>query len=268
MEQRALGKGRASVPVVGLGTWQRFEAAAAAGRDGALVVRALDDGTRVFDSSPMYGRAERLLAAALGTRRDEAFVATKVWTESPEEGVEQLDRAVTWFDGRVDLMQIHNLAGWRAHLPALEAARDDGRVGLVGATHYSPSAFDDLAVVMASGRIDAVQLPYNPHERAAERRLLPLGDELGLGVVVMRPLGAGALLRASPEPAALKPLGPFGVTTWAQALLKWVLSDPRCHVAIPATSQPDRVSENAAAGAPPWFGPDERRLVERLAGAA
>jgi diketogulonate reductase-like aldo/keto reductase len=81
----------------------------------------------------------------------------------------------------------------------------------------------------------------------------------------MRPLAKGELLRRHPSPDELLPLGPFGVHTWPQALLKWVLSDPRCHVAIPATSRPERAAENAAAGAPPWFGPDERELVARLA---
>jgi diketogulonate reductase-like aldo/keto reductase len=84
----------------------------------------------------------------------------------------------------------------------------------------------------------------------------------------MRPFAEGALLRRPPPAAALAPLHPFGVTTWAQALLKWILSDPRCQVAIPATSSPARMQENAAAGAPPWLGPDERALVARLAGAA
>jgi diketogulonate reductase-like aldo/keto reductase len=108
-------------------------------------------------------------------------------------------------------------------------------------------------------------LPYNPSERAVERRLLPLVDELGLGVLIMRPFGEGGLLRRTPSADDLAPLRPFGVHTWAQALLKWVLSDRRCHVALPATSRPERVAENAAAGAPPWFGPEERELVARLA---
>jgi aryl-alcohol dehydrogenase-like predicted oxidoreductase len=98
-----------------------------------------------------------------------------------------------------------------------------------------------------------------------ERELLPLAEELGMGVVVMRPFGQGSLMRRVPSDARLAPFRQFGVTTWAQALLKWILSDPRCHVAIPATSRPGRPSENAAAGDPPWFGPDERDLVSRLA---
>jgi diketogulonate reductase-like aldo/keto reductase len=266
MDNRDLGSDGVSLPVVGLGTWRRMEAAAAAGRHQTLVNAALDVGIRVFDSSPMYGKAEPLLAEALAGRRDEAFVATKVWARSPAEGREQLDRAIGWF-GRVDLMQIHNLVFWRDHLTMLEAARDEGRVGLIGATHYSAAAFAELVEVMSTGRIDAIQVPYNPHEREVEHRVLPLAEELGLGVLVMRPLGEGGLLRHPPGSAELAPLRPFGVTTWAQALIKWGLSDRRCHVAIPATADPDRITENASAGSPPWFQPEQRDLVSRLARA-
>ena len=111
-----------------------------------------------------------------------------------------------------------------------------------------------------------MQVPLNPFERECEERILPLATELGLAVIVMRPLGEGALLRRRPSVEELAPLREFGVTTWAQALLKWVLSDERVDVAIPATSDPEHARENAAAGEPPWFGPEERRLVERLAG--
>ena len=267
MENRSLGRGRVSVPVVGLGTWQRLEAAAAAGRHRELTGAAIAAGIRLFDTSPMYGDAERLLAAALDGRRDQVLIADKIWTPSAEEGAAQLDRAVAWYGGRVDLMQIHNLVSWPARLTMLEAARDRGLVGLIGATHYSPAAFGELAELMRSGRIDAVQVPYNPAQREAEPTILPLADELGLGVLLMRPLGEGQLLCRPPGPAALEPLRPFGVTTWAQALIKWGLSDPRVHVSLAATAQPGRVAENAAAGSPPWFGPDERAYIQRLATA-
>ena len=119
---------------------------------------------------------------------------------------------------------------------------------------------------MKTGRITAIQIPYNPHERDVEAAILPLAADLDLGVVVMRPFGERALLRHMPEASQLEPLAAFGVTTWAQALLKWVLSDPRCHVAIPATFDLAHLRENAQAGSPPWFGPGERSYVAQLAG--
>ena len=200
MENRSLGKGRVSVPVVGLGTWRRLEAAAAAGRQGELVEAAIAAGIRVIDTSPMYGEAEQLLSGALGGHREQVFVADKVWTPSAADGAAQLSRAVNWYGGRVDLMQIHNLVAWQAHLPMLEAARDRGLVGLIGATHYSPAAFGELAEVMRTGRIDAVQVPYNPAHREAERTILPLADDLGLGVLLMRPLGEGAAHAPAAQP--------------------------------------------------------------------
>jgi len=254
--------------VVGMGTWQTLDVrgaqAEAAARE--VVRAALAAGTTVVDSSPMYGESERVLAEALGEGRSEAFVATKVWTPDPRAGEAQVERALALYGRRVDLYQIHNLVAWREHLPRLERRRDAGEVGLIGATHYSPRAFGELAEVMRGGRIAAIQVPYNPAERDVEREILPLAAELGLGVVVMRPFGGGGLGRRAPDARELAPLREFGVTTWGQALLKWVLSNPRCTVAIPATTRPARAAENAAAGRPPWFGPDERALVERLAG--
>lgn len=266
MERRILGRAGLSVPAVGMGTWRTFDVrgVAAEGNARAVVDEALASGANFFDSSPMYGEAERVLGGALRVRRDTAVVATKVWARSRAEGRAQAARALDYFGGRVDLYQVHNLVNWREHLTLLEELKESGRVSAVGVTHYSPSAFGELAEVLKTGRVEAVQIPYNPSEREVEREILPLAAGLGLGVVVMRPFGEGSLLRRPPDVKELEPLRPFGVRTWAQALLKWVLSDSRCHVAIPATSKPSRMRENAEAGVPPWFGPEEREHVARL----
>jgi aryl-alcohol dehydrogenase-like predicted oxidoreductase len=266
MELRTLGKTGLQVPVVGMGTWQTFDVRGEAAEQNArqVVDAALAAGANFFDSSPMYGEAERVLGKTLENRRDAALIATKVWAHSVSEGRNQIERAFRFFGNRVDFYQIHNLASWQDHLPVLEKLRDEGRIRAIGATHYSASAFDELKRVMKTGRITGIQIPYNPLERAVEREILPLAADLNLGVVVMRPFGGGGLVRKSISPADLLPLKSFGVTTWAQALLKWVLSDPRCHVAIPATSHPARMTENASVDVP-WFGVDERKLVERLA---
>jgi diketogulonate reductase-like aldo/keto reductase len=261
LETRPLGAGGPRVPVVGLGTWQVLDLP---GGRPDVVAAALDAGATVFDSSPMYGAAERALADNLGDRRDEAFVATKLWTPDDAEAERQAERALRWYGGRVELYQVHNLVRWRARLDLLERLQADGRVGAIGATHYSAAHLDELEAVMRSGRISAVQVPYNPLQREVERRILPLAEELGIGVVVMRPFGEGALVRREPPAAELRALG---VQTWAQALLKWVLADHRVTVAIPATSKPDRAASNTAAGRPPYLDDDQRARVERLIGA-
>jgi aryl-alcohol dehydrogenase-like predicted oxidoreductase len=258
VEERRLG------PVIGLGTWNTFDGDVDAAR--IVVDAALEAGCRVFDSSPMYRRAEASLGAALDGRRDGATVATKIWAESVAEGRRQFEAQLGWY-GRVEVEQIHNLAAWEEQLPWLEQERDSGRIGRLGVTHYQASAFDEVARALRSRRFETLQVPLNPHERDCERELLPLAAELGVAVIVMRPLGAGALVRRAPAAAELEPLREFGVETWPQALLKWALSDDRVDVLIPATGSPGHAEANARAGSPPWLGPDERRLVERLAGA-
>lgn len=253
IEHRRLG------PVIGLGTWRTFGGDSTRAR--SVVDAAMDAGVRLIDSSPMYGGAEAALGEALAARRDGASVATKIWASSVEEGREQLRRQLGWF-GRVEIEQIHNLVAWEQHVEWLEEERDAGRIARLGVTHYAASALDELARALWTRRFDTVQVPLNPRERACERELLPLAAELGVAVIVMRPLGEGALLRRGPDPAILASLG---VESWPEALLKWALSDERVDVVIPATRSRDHARANARAGEPPFFDADQRRLVEGLA---
>jgi aryl-alcohol dehydrogenase-like predicted oxidoreductase len=250
MERRRFGRTGWEVPVVGLGTWQTFDVDRSGEDAAAEVVEAVwEGGTRFFDSSPMYGRAEGVLGRALADHRPDALVATKIWTSSMSEARSQFDAQLEFFGGHVDLEQVHNLVAWREHLDWLEEQRDAGRIGFLGATHYAASAFDALEQVMRTGRIDAIQIPYNPLERDAERRILPLAAELDLGVIAMRPLGGGSLVRRFD----------------AAELLKWTLADERVHVAIPATSSVAHARINTEAGEQPW--PTQRERDDLLARA-
>jgi aryl-alcohol dehydrogenase-like predicted oxidoreductase len=266
MERRAFGQCGFDVPVVGMGTWKTFDIGPNdEGYAAAIVAQAIEGGSNFFDSSPMYGSAEGVLGRALERQRDRAIVATKIWTRSASEGRKQAEAALRYYGGVVDLYQVHNLVNWRAQLDLLEELKARGAVRAIGATHYQWPAFGELEDVMHSGRIAAIQIPYNPRQREVERRILPLAHDLGLGVVVMRPFGEGSLVQRSPDAAALRPLEAFGVRTWPQALLKWVLSDRRCHVTIPATLNRQHLADNIAAGSEPWFGADERDYVATLA---
>jgi aryl-alcohol dehydrogenase-like predicted oxidoreductase len=257
MDRRRLGRSEVTLPAVGMGTWRTFDTDE---NRRPLVDFAIASGVDLFDSSPMYGRAEAALARALAGIRERVVVATKIWTSSAEEGAAQADHALRLF-GHVDIYQVHNLVNVPAQLALLERLKSAGQVRAVGATHYQESAFQDLATLMKSKRLDMVQIPYNPLRRTAERELLPLAESLGLGVLVMSPLQHGILDRR-PSPAQLKELG---VATWAQAVLKWVASDPRVTTVLTATQQADHVRENALAGDPPFFTPEQRGLVSRIA---
>ena len=257
MHKRSLGRTSIDVPAIGMGTWRTFDT----DEDRRpLVEAALEAGIDLFDFSPMYGRAETTLARALEGKRDRVLVATKIWTAGNDEGERQALHALQLF-GQVDIYQVHNLLNVPAQLALLERLKSQGSVRAVGATHYQESAFGELARLMETGRLDMVQIPYNPLRRTAEREILPLAESLGMGVLVMSPLQHGILDRR-PTVAQLKELG---VEAWPQALLKWIASDPRVSTVLTATQQPDHVRENARAGDPPFFNPEQRALVVRIA---
>ena len=254
METRRLG------PVVGLGTWNTFDGDAALARE--VVEAAIDAGTRLFDTSPMYGGAEAALSAALGARREDVVVATKIWATSVDEGREQFARQLQWYGGRVDVEQVHNLVRWREHLEWLRGEQDAGRIGRLGVTHYQASAFGALADALSTHWFQVLQVPYNPWERECERELLPLAEELGVAVIAMRPVGGSGENRRRSIELSDEQRSQLGVETWAQALLSWALADERVDSVIPATSRPERTRENTKVVR---FTPEQRALVEHLA---
>src|SRR5918999_4895098 len=249
MEFRQLSSLR--VPVIGLGTARTFDVSAE--RDIAvrrqIIERCLASRVTFIDSSPMYGQSERVIGLTTGDCRGHFQFATKVWCHGRAQGETQIEHSFRLLKtDYIDLLQIHNLVDWQTHLGTLERLQGQGRIGLIGITHYSTSAYPTMLEIMRSRRIHAVQIPYNVRERSCEERILPLAAELGIGVIVMEPLEKGRYVKGLRRPPDLSPLATFGIRTWGQALLAWVLGDSRVSVAIPATSRPERIEENAAAG--------------------
>jgi diketogulonate reductase-like aldo/keto reductase len=272
MMQRPIPRSGESLPVIGLGTWQTFDIGPTDAERGSLR-QVLSDfvklGGSVVDSSPMYGRSEDVvgdLAAELNAHK-KLFLATKVWTSGREEGIRQMEQSLAKLRAsRVDLMQVHNLVDYRTHLATLRGWKEQGRVRYIGVTHYTESAYDDVAKVIQSEELDFVQINYSVAERAAERRLLPLTAERGLAVLVNRPFAAGGLFRkvsSHPLPAWAAEID---CASWAQIFLKFIISHPAVNCAIPATSKVQHLRDNMQAG----FGrlPDSQmreRIARRIA---
>jgi aryl-alcohol dehydrogenase-like predicted oxidoreductase len=266
VDERMFGRRGPRLPVVGMGTRKTLDVSDPAQVEARkrLVNEALTAGTRIFDSSPMYGAAERVLGQALEGRRKEAFVATKVWARSASEIESQISASLECFGGHIDLYQVHNLMHTEEVLHRLKELRSTGQVSMIGVTHHDPRALPELARWMEKGDIDAVQLLYNASRVEVEERVLPLAAELGIGVLIMEPLGAGMLVAEEPPAGLMDRLRAKGVRTWAQSLPKWVLSDPRVHAVLPATRRAGRPSENAVAGAPPWLDAEERDAIRAV----
>lgn len=257
------------LPVIGLGTWQTFDVDAADREPLAEVLEAFVGlGGRLVDSSPMYGRAESVLGDLAAERgvAETLFVATKVWTRGRREGVEQMEASMRKLRADpIDLMQVHNLLDVETQLETLREWKEAGRVRYVGVTHYTSSAYPELERVLERHRLDFLQINYSVGEREAERRLLPLAAERGVAVIANRPFAGGGLLPRlgqRPLPGYAKELG---CKSWAQLLLKFVVSHPAVTCAIPATSKLAHLRQNMRAGTGAL--PDEA-LRQRIAADA
>jgi diketogulonate reductase-like aldo/keto reductase len=267
-----------SLPAIGLGSWITFNVGAdrRLRRECAEVVKAfLDGGGRMIDSSPMYGSSQSVIGEALaalaapdaGARR--AYAADKVWTGDGARGAEQVEASRRlWGVPRFDLLQVHNLLAWEAHLPMLLAMKAAGRVRHVGITTSEGRRHADIERVMRAHPIDFVQLTYNPADREAEARLLPLAQERGIAVIANRPFREGALLRRLQRQRLPAYAAEIGCDGWAQLVLKFIVSHPAITCAIPATSRVDHVRQNLGAmrGAQP-DAPLRQRIAADVAAA-
>jgi diketogulonate reductase-like aldo/keto reductase len=241
------------LPVIGLGSWITFNV----GEDGvardacAEVMRDFfAAGGGMIDSSPMYGSSQAVIGyglAKLGMPSG-LFSADKVWISSGARGPEQIEESRSlWGVPRFDLLQVHNLRAWEAHLETLFAMKADGRLRYVGITTSDGRRHAEIEEVMASRPIDFVQATYNVVDREIERRILPLAQERGIAVIVNRPFQEGALIDEVADHPLPDWAAEIGCANWAQFLLKFIVAHPAVTCAIPATSSVDHVRENMGA---------------------
>lgn len=253
MLKRTIPSSGEEIAAVGVGTWRGFDIGnreADRARRREVLQLLLDSGASVIDSSPMYGRAEGVagdLLADLGLR-DEAFIATKVWTQGGRQGVREMEESFRLFrTDTIDLMQVHNLVDWRTHLDPMRTWKAEGRLRYTGYTHYRPHAFDDLMDCVRAEPVDFLQFCYSIDERDAEDEILPFCAANGIATLINVPFGGGGLLsRLAHKPLPALAAG-LGCTSWAQFCLKYVISHPAVTCAIPGTANPAHMADLLAA---------------------
>jgi aryl-alcohol dehydrogenase-like predicted oxidoreductase len=262
--------GNLALPVIGLGTYEVFDVAGSAAElseRAELLARLTDSGGSVVDSSPMYNRSEKIIGELIAARgrRDDLFLATKVWTDGREAGLAQMRRSSELMHADViDLMQVHNLRDTETHMKSIRELQDRGRIRFSGLTHYRADALGALEAAMLQFKPQFVQINYSLGEREADQRLLPLARDHGVGVLINRPFQAGELF-AAVRGKSLPAWAEDFAASWGQFFLKFIVSHPAVSCAIPATSKITHMRDNVQAGSGPM--PDEatrKRMVAHL----
>jgi len=244
------------LPVVGLGTYEVFDVGGspdevAMRRD--IVDRLLDAGGSVLDTSPMYNRSERIIGEVLDAsgRRNDCFLATKVWTDGKDRGAAQMQRSADLMNVEViDLMQVHNLRDTDVHMDTIRAWQESGRLRYNGITHYTAGALGDMEAAMKKHKPQFIQINYSLGEREADKRLLPLAADMGIAVIANRPFVTGKLF-AAVRGRELPDWATAFADSWGQFFLKYIIGHDAISCVIPATSKATHMADNLGAG----FGP-------------
>lgn len=259
------------LPVIGMGTSGSFEVGNTEAELAPLrevLRRFFAAGASVIDTAPSYGQAEAVMGRLLEELdlRDKAFLATKISSNGRDAGLAQFERSLALLrTDHVELLQVHSLQDWQTQMALIEELKKQGKTRYSGVTHWLDSGHEALTEVVTRTRPDFLQINYSVISRGAEDRLFPLAQELGVAVLVNRSFDDGRLFAK----VAGKPLPGWaaeaGISSWAQAFLRFSLSHPAVTALIPATGKPERQSDNLLAGhGEPLTAEQRRSLIEQV----
>lgn len=247
------------VPAIGIGTARRYDNPRGEGELAPLsatIARFVEQGGRVIDTAPSYGRAEPVvgeLVAALGVR-EKLFLATKVGASNRQDGLAQIEQSFRNLrTDRIDLIAVHNLHDVANQLAILRDLKAQGRIRALGITTSFDGQYTAFEAVMRREALDTIQIDYALDNRNAAARILPLAQEKGVAVMINLPFGRSRLFEATRGRPLPDWASEIGAATWAQVFLKYVISHPCKPIAIPGMAQARYVDDNlgAARGALP-----------------
>ncbi|MBT1710418.1 aldo/keto reductase [Fulvivirgaceae bacterium PWU5] len=253
MNTRPIPSSGEQLPLVGLGTWIHDVGNDNAERQPLTEVLNLmvQQGGKLIDTSPMYGRAEEVIGdlAAASPVREKLFYATKVWTTGEAAGIHQMDDSLRKMQRKtMDLVQVHNLTDWKTHLRTLQRRKAEGKVRYTGITHYTTAAHAQLEQILKTEAVDFVQFNYSLRVRHAERSLLQAAQDKGVAVIINEPFEKGSLFSLTKGKTLPSWAADYDIQSWAQFFLKYILSHPAVTCAIPGTSSPKHIVDNMLAG--------------------
>jgi diketogulonate reductase-like aldo/keto reductase len=253
MLKRIIPSSGKELPVIGMGTWQTFNAANTKAYPALEnVLRTMHNaGGTLMDSSPMYGRSEQVIGDITSQMEisNDFFYATKVWTRGLQEGIWQMENSILRMKRKnLDLIQIHNLTDWQTHLPILQLWKETGRIRYIGITHYTDSSHEDLEKILRIQNVDFVQFNFSISERHAEKRLLDAAADLGVATLINRPFGSGNLFNKVKGKALPPWVKELQIESWSAYFLKYIISHPAVTCVIPATANVAHAADNFKAG--------------------
>ena len=253
MLQRIIPSSGESIPVIGLGTWIKFDVTSASEKETLINNLKIfaEKGGKLIDTSPMYGNAEKVIGEVTQQSgiANSFFYATKVWTTGREEGIQQMGSSLQKMQRKnADLIQIHNLVDWQTHLKTLRQWKEEGKVRYIGITHYTTAHHGELESIIKKEKIDFVQFNYSIGVRNAERSLLQTAMDKGVAVLINEPLEKGELFKKVKGKSLPGWAIENDMHTWAQFFLKYIISHPAVTCIIPATSNPKNLLDNLSAG--------------------
>ena len=271
MNKRIIPSSGEEIPVVGLGTWQTFDVGNSAEERQPLkeVLKILvEHGGSVIDSSPMYGRSEKVVGE-LTTElnlKSKIFEATKVWTSGEQAGIRQMNDSMRLMQAQpIDLMQIHNLVDWQTHIKTLRTWKEEGKIRYLGITHYHAGGYAEMERMMKNESLDFIQINYNILVRDAAERILPLAQDKGIAVLINRPYEGGSLFRMTKNKTFPAWAAEFDTSTWGQFFLKFILAHPAVTCVIPGTSKAKHIRDNVQAGFGKLPTPEhQRRMIDLI----